>query len=140
APAPARPSRRHCTPVASGDGSAPAAVPPCRRAGCPPGLCRPLAWPPSSHGIWSTLASKALLMAAEMSGTMRFKQVVLSLWLGLLTLLWSCYPLLVSQARGIVVLAIFAGVLAGLGGLTGVRLLVVWSCVDGVGGLIPALR
>src|SRR2546428_8075867 len=45
-----------------------------------------------------------------------------SLWLGLLTLLWSCQPLLLSQARGIVVLALFAGVLAGLGGLTGVRL------------------
>ena len=66
-------------------------------------------------------------MAAEMSGTTLFKRVVLSLWLGMLTLLWSCHPLLVSQARGIVVLALFAGVLAGLGGLTGVRLLVVWS-------------
>ena len=56
-------------------------------------------------------------MAAEMRGTMLCKQVVLSLWLGLLTLLWSCQPLLLSQARGIVVLALFAGVLAGLGGL-----------------------
>jgi hypothetical protein len=70
-------------------------------------------------------------MAAEGSGTMLGKQVVLSLWLGLLTLLWSCHPLLISQARGIVVLALFAGVLAGLGGLTGVRLLVV--CSGGVG-------
>src|SRR5262249_12563404 len=96
APAPARPGRRYCPPVAPGDGSAPAAVPPCRCAGCPPGLCRPLAWSPPSHGIWSTLASKALLMAAEMSSTMLFKRVVLSLWLGLLTLLWSCHPLLVS--------------------------------------------
>ena len=59
------------------------------------------------------------------------KRLVLSLWLGLLTLLWSCHPLLISQARGIVVLALFAGVLAGLGGLTGVRLLVV--CSGGVG-------
>jgi hypothetical protein len=78
-------------------------------------------------------------MAAEMSGTMLFKRVVLSLWLGLLTLLWSCYPLLVSQARGIVVLAIFAGVLAGLGGLTGVRLLVVWSGGVGLVNLTLAL-
>jgi hypothetical protein len=78
-------------------------------------------------------------MAPEMSGTMLFKQVVLSLWLGLLTLLWSCYPLLLSQARGIVVLALFAGVLAGLGGLTGVRLLVVWSGGVGVVNLTLAL-
>jgi hypothetical protein len=78
-------------------------------------------------------------MAAEMSGTMLFKRVVLSLWLGLLTLLWSCYPLLVSQARGIVVLAIFTGVLAGLGGLTGVRLLVVWSGGVGMVNLTLAL-
>ena len=69
---------------------------------------------------------------------MLVKQVILSLWLGLLTLLWSCYPLLISQARGIVVLALFTGVLAGLGGLTGVRLLVVWSGGAGVVNLTLA--
>jgi hypothetical protein len=78
-------------------------------------------------------------MAAEASSTIRFKQVVLSLWLGLLTLLWSCHPFLVSQARGIVVLALFAGVLAGLGGLTGVLLLVVWSGGVGMINLTLAL-
>ena len=78
-------------------------------------------------------------MAAEMHGTMLFKRVVLSLWLGLLTLLWACHPLLISQARGIVVLALFTGVLAGLGGLTGVRLLVVWSGGVGVVNLTLAL-
>ena len=78
-------------------------------------------------------------MAAEVRGTMLFQRVILSLWLGLLTLLWSCYPLLVSQARGIVVLALFAGVLAGLGGLTGVRLLVVWSGGVGMVNLTLAL-
>jgi hypothetical protein len=78
-------------------------------------------------------------MAAEGNGTMLGKQVVLSLWLGLLTLLWSCHPLLISQARGIVVLALFAGVLAGLGGLTGVRLLVVCSGVVGMVNLTLAL-
>ena len=78
-------------------------------------------------------------MAAEVSGTMLSKRVVLSLWLGLLTLLWSCQPLLISQARGIVVLALFAGVLAGLGGLTGVRLLVVWSGGVGMVNLTLAL-
>ena len=78
-------------------------------------------------------------MAAEINGTMLCKRVVLSLWLGLLTLLWSCHPFLVSQARGIVVLALFAGVLAGLGGLTGVRLLVVWSGAVGLLNLTLAL-
>jgi hypothetical protein len=70
---------------------------------------------------------------------MLLKRIVLSLWLGVLTLLWSCQPLLLSQARGIVVLALFAGVLAGLGGLTGVRLLVVWSAGVGLVNLTLAL-
>jgi hypothetical protein len=74
-----------------------------------------------------------------MSGTVLRKRIVLSLWLGLLTLLWSCQPLLLSQARGIVVLALFAGILAGLGGLTGVRLLVVWSGGVGIVNLTLAL-
>ena len=74
-----------------------------------------------------------------MSGTMLFKRVALSLWLGLLTLLWSCHPLLVSQARGIVVLALLTGVLAGLGGLASVRLLIVWSGAVGVVNLTLAL-
>jgi hypothetical protein len=78
-------------------------------------------------------------MATEMSGTVLYKRIALSLWLGLLTALWSCYPLLISQARGIVVLALFAGVLAGLGGLTGVRLLVVWSGGVGILNLTLAL-
>ena len=78
-------------------------------------------------------------MAAKISVTTPFKRVILSLWLGLLTLLWSCHPFLVSQARGIVVLALFAGVLAGLGGLTGVRLLVVWSGAVGLLNLTLAL-
>ena len=78
-------------------------------------------------------------MAAKISDTTLFKRVILSLWLGLLTLLWSCHPFLVSQARGIVVLALFAGVLAGLGGLTGVRLLVVWSGAVGLLNLTLAL-
>jgi hypothetical protein len=56
-----------------------------------------------------------------------------------LTLLWSCQPLLLSQARGIVVLALFTGVLAGLGGLTGVRVLVVWSGGVGIVNLTLAL-
>ena len=67
------------------------------------------------------------------------RQVVLHLWLGLITLLWSCQPLLLSQARGIVVLALFSGALAAFGGLTGVRLFVVWSGGVGLLNLTLAL-
>src|SRR5215510_16418885 len=78
-------------------------------------------------------------MAVERRSARLVKQVILSFWLGVLTLLWACHPLLLSQARGIVVLALFAGVLAGLGGLTGVRLLIVWSGGVGVVNLTLAL-
>ncbi|HEY5866570.1 MAG TPA: hypothetical protein VI542_13635 [Candidatus Tectomicrobia bacterium] len=70
---------------------------------------------------------------------MTSKRVILSLWLGVLTLLWSCQPLLISSARGIVVLALFTGVLAGLGALTGLRVLVVWSGGLGMLNLTLAL-
>jgi len=51
----------------------------------------------------------------------------LACWLGLSTLLWSGYPLLFSQARGIVMLVILTGGLALSGWLTGIPLLVVGS-------------
>ena len=70
---------------------------------------------------------------------MMTRQVVLNLWLGLITLLWSCHPLLLSQARGIVVLALFSGVLAALGGLSSMRLFVVWSGGVGLLNLTLAL-
>jgi hypothetical protein len=70
---------------------------------------------------------------------MLLKQVILNLWLGLLTLLWVCQPLLISQARGIVVLALMAGILAVLGSLTEVRLLVAWSGGVGLVNLTLAL-
>src|SRR6266571_6864902 len=70
---------------------------------------------------------------------MSTRQVLMGLWLGLLTLLWSLQPLLFSQARGIVVLALLSGVLAVLGGLTSMRLLVVWSGGVGLLNLTLAL-
>ena len=70
---------------------------------------------------------------------MSTKQVIVGLWLGMLTLLWSLQPLLLSQARGIVVLALLSGVLAVLGGLTSVRLFVVWSGGVGLLNLTMAL-
>ena len=70
---------------------------------------------------------------------MSTRQVIVALWLGLLTLLWALQPLLLSQARGIVVLALLCGVLAVLGGLTSVRLLVVWSGGIGLLNLTMAL-
>jgi hypothetical protein len=78
-------------------------------------------------------------MAAEAYAAMTSKRVILSLWLGVLTLLWSCQPLLISPARGIVVLALFTGALAGLGALTGLRVLVVWSGGLGMLNLTLAL-
>lgn len=51
----------------------------------------------------------------------------LACWLGLITLLWSLYPLLFTQARGIVMLAILTGGLALFGWMTGTQLLVAWS-------------
>jgi hypothetical protein len=51
----------------------------------------------------------------------------LACWLGLVTLLWSLYPLALSQARGVVMLVILTAGLALLGWLTGMQLLVVWS-------------
>jgi hypothetical protein len=51
----------------------------------------------------------------------------LACWLGLITLLWSLYPLLFSQARGVVMLVVLTGGLALLGWLTGMQFLVVWS-------------
>jgi len=66
-------------------------------------------------------------------------RVVLSVWLGMITLVWSLQPLLWSQARGIVVLALLTAVLAALGGLTSVHLLVVWSGGVGLLNLTMAL-
>jgi hypothetical protein len=54
-------------------------------------------------------------------------KTVLACWLGLSTLLWSLYPLLFSQARGIVMLVILTAGLGLSGWMTGIQLLVVWS-------------
>src|SRR5262249_56909055 len=70
---------------------------------------------------------------------MTTRQIVVGLWLGLVTLLWSLHALVWSQARGIVVLALLSGVLAVLGGLTSVRLFVVWSGGVGLLNLTMAL-
>jgi hypothetical protein len=53
-------------------------------------------------------------------------------WLVLMTLLWSLYPLLFSQARGVIVLVILTGGLALFGWVTGTQLLVVWSAAVGL--------
>jgi hypothetical protein len=70
---------------------------------------------------------------------MTVRRVILSVWLGLLTLVWALQPLLVSQARGIVVLALLTGLLAVLGWLTSMHLLVVWSGGVGLLNLTLAL-
>jgi hypothetical protein len=66
-------------------------------------------------------------------------KIGLACWLGLTTLLWSLYPLLFSQARGVIVLAILTGGLALFGWLTGTQLLVVWSGALGLFSLTLTL-
>ena len=63
----------------------------------------------------------------------------LACWLGLITLLWSLYPLLFSQARGFVILVILTGGVAVLGWATGMQFLVVWSGALGLINLTLAL-
>jgi hypothetical protein len=58
---------------------------------------------------------------------MEANKIGLACCLGLMTLLWALYPLLFSQARGIVVLIILTGALALFGWVTGTQVLVVWS-------------
>jgi hypothetical protein len=60
-------------------------------------------------------------------------------WLGLITLLWSLYPLLFSQARGVIMLMILTVGLALLGWLTGMQVLVAWSGGLGLFNLTLAL-
>jgi hypothetical protein len=60
-------------------------------------------------------------------------------WLGLMTLLWSLYPLLFSQARGVIVLTILTSGLGACGWLAGMPLLVVWCGVLGLCNLTLTL-
>jgi hypothetical protein len=58
---------------------------------------------------------------------MATSKTAVSCWLGLIALLWSVYPVLFSQARGVILLMILTGGLALVGWLTGTQFLVVWS-------------
>lgn len=60
-------------------------------------------------------------------------------WLGLMTLLWSLHPLLLSQERAIVVLMVCTGMLALAGWLAGLQALVAWSGGVGLLNLTIAL-
>jgi hypothetical protein len=66
-------------------------------------------------------------------------KIGLACWVGLMTLLWSLYPLLFSQARGIIILTILTGGLAVFGCVTGMPLLVVWSGALGLFNLTLTL-
>jgi hypothetical protein len=66
-------------------------------------------------------------------------KIGLACWLGLMTLLWSLYPLLLSQSRGIIILAILTGGLALFGWVSGMQLPVVWSGAVGLFNLTLAL-
>lgn len=61
------------------------------------------------------------------------------IWLGGVTLLWAFYPLLFTQARGVLALGALTATLALLGWLTSLQLLVIWSGGLGVCNLTLAL-
>ena len=66
-------------------------------------------------------------------------KIALMCWLGLMTLLWSLYPLLFSQARGVIVLTILTGGLGAFGWVAGMPVLVVWSGALGLFNLTLTL-
>jgi hypothetical protein len=70
---------------------------------------------------------------------MAASKIGLAVWLGLITLLWSLYPLCFSQARGVIILVILTVALASFGWATGTQLLVVWSGALGLFNLTLAL-
>lgn len=70
---------------------------------------------------------------------MRLRQWIIAGWVGCATVLWMSQPLLLSQARGIVVLALLTGLLAGLGGAFSLLPLVAWSGGVGLLNLTLAL-
>jgi hypothetical protein len=61
------------------------------------------------------------------------------LWLGGMALFWALYPLLFTQARGVLVLAAITALLALLGWLASLQFLVVWSGGLGLCNLTLAL-
>jgi hypothetical protein len=66
-------------------------------------------------------------------------KIGLACWLGLMTLLWSLYPLLVSQARGVIVLVMLTAGLGIFGWVAEMPLLVVWSIALGLFNLTLTL-
>jgi hypothetical protein len=70
---------------------------------------------------------------------MAASKIGLHVWLGSITVLWSLQPLLLSHARGVLVLGMVTAMLALLGWLTGWSLLVVWSGGLGLCNLTLAL-
>ena len=70
---------------------------------------------------------------------MSIRQSVIAAWVGVTTVLWTCQPLVFSQARGVIALAMLTGFLATLGGIWSVLPLVVWSGGVGLLNLTLAL-
>lgn len=63
----------------------------------------------------------------------------LAVWVACLTCLWPALPLLLSQARGVIALAMITGVFAGLAAVLGMPLLTAWSGGTGLLNLTVAL-
>ena len=54
------------------------------------------------------------------------------IWLGALTSLWAFFPLLFTQSRGVVILAVITGLLALLGCASSLQIFVFWSGINGL--------
>ena len=63
---------------------------------------------------------------------MATSQIILTIWLTLVTALWSLHPLLFSHARGVVMLSIVTGLLAVAGWSRDLKVLVFWSGIVGL--------
>lgn len=67
------------------------------------------------------------------------RQLIIAAWVGCATVLWVGQPLAISQARGVVALALLTGLLAVLGSVFSLLPLVAWSGGAGVLNLTLAL-
>lgn len=70
---------------------------------------------------------------------MAASKIGLIIWLSLVTLLWALQPLLLSQARGVMVLAVMTAGAALLGWPSGMQVLVFWSGIFGLLNVTLAL-
>ena len=70
---------------------------------------------------------------------MATSKIGIGIWMGCITVLWSLLPVLLSPARGTIILSLLVVLLAGFAWLTGIAPLLIWSGAVGLGNLTLAL-